>query len=76
MVDPLIDPGEWRTLTSHQKHRVAILKPETTMDQARAIIESFGNPHKDRGGKAHITAKIELGEQVSLVVHAMCYRDT
>ena len=71
MEDLIIDPGEWRTLTSHQKHRVAILKPETTMAQARSIIDSFGNPYKD--GSANITARIELGEQTTLIVHAMLY---
>lgn len=75
MDDRIIDTGEWRTLTSHQKHRIAILKPEATMADAIKIIESFGNPHRDKGGKTNITASIELGEQILLKVHAMWYRE-
>lgn len=71
----MIDPGEWRTLTSHQKQRIAILKPETTMADAIRIVDSFGNPHHDKGGKTNITSSIDPGEKVLLKVHAMWYRE-
>ncbi len=64
----MIDAGEWRTLTSHQKHRVAILKPETTLAQVMEIAKSFGDPFK---GEGQITATLK--DFKTLEVHAMWY---
>ncbi len=71
MDELLIDPGEWRSLTPHQKHRVAILKPETTLAQVVEIVKAFGNPF---GNEGKITARVELEGELRLVVHSMLYK--